>query len=497
MQNQPQPAVKETKETAQGFLGSVFKFSISTYVNFIIYGVTLLFIGRLIPDDVYGPVSLFITYSTLVMNIAILGLDQSFIRFFNEPPNGISTKSLFGVCYSLASGAMLLLSFVGSVFLPAFLMNIIGLSFDFNYLPLLFLNAFFLMISRFYNVAYRMEQNIPMFTLQSILSQFFSKLFYLVGFFFPNPKNGMLYAAVLGMALFSLFFTFLRRKKILPQKNAFSTPVLKTVLPYGIALAPSAVLIYLNSAFSSSFIGRTLGDSSLGLFTYAATLSNVVTVIQGGFATFWGAYMFANYKTQQKRIMQVHNYLNLLILCFFTCIVMFQDILFWLLPMYAAAKYIFPVIMLSAVFTILGEGTVYGIQIARKPIFDTIGIGLSLVVNVVLCILLVPRLDILGAALALAISSFVMFAFRTVVAQRFYRTIEHPTKTLAALVTCMITACFGYIFANDFWPKALVCLAALGVYCLLYKQELIRCIQLGIGFLKGLPTMLKKEKNNK
>ncbi len=493
MQNQPQVSVKETKETAQGFLGSIFKFSISTYVNFIIYGVTLLFIGRFIPDDIYGPVALFITYSTLVMNIAILGLDQSFIRFFNEPPEHISTKSLFGICYTLAGGAMLILSFIGSVFLPAFLMNIIGLSFDFNYLPLLFLNAFFLMISRFYNVAYRMEQNIPMFTIQSILSQFFSKLFYLVGFFFPNPKNAMLYTAVLGMALFSFFFTFLRRKEIVPAKSAFSAPVLKTILPYGIALAPSAVLIYLNSAFSASYIGRTLGDSSLGLFTYAVTLSNVVTIIQGGFATFWGAYMFANYKTQQKRIMQVHNYLNLLILCFFTCIVMFQDILFWLLPMYAAAKYIFPIMMLSAVFTILGEGTVYGIQIARKPIFDTIGIGLSLVVNILLCIVLIPRLGILGAALALAISSFIMFTFRTVVAQRFYRTIEHPTKTLTALATCMITACFGYIFADNFWLKALVCFAALGVYCLLYRKELMRCIELGLQVLKSLPNMLKKK----
>ena len=480
-------------KTAEGFLGSVFKFSISTYINFIIYGITLLIIGRFIPDVIYGPINAFISLSTVVMNIAILGLDQSYIRFFHEPPADISTKSLFGACYFIACGCMALLALAGCLLFPVLLMQVMGLAFSFNYLPLLFLNAFFLMLSRFYNVAYRMEQNIPLFTLQSILSQFFSKLFYLVGFFFSSPKNAMLYACVIGTAIFTLMFTFIRRRQILPSKNAFSPPVIKDILPYGIALAPAAVLIFANSSFSTVYIGRILGEGSQGLFGFASSLSNIVTVIQGGFATFWGAYVFANYKTEQKRISSVHNYLNLLILLFFTAIILFQDVLFWLLPMYSDAKMIFPIMMLAPVFTILGEGTVYGISIARKPIFDTLGIALSFIANIILSIVLIGRFSLMGAAAALALSSFVMFAFRTLVAQRFYRTVENPVKTILALLMCNITACFGCIFANDFLLKALVCCGSAAVYCFMYKKEVKRCFALGIGIIKSIPSMLKRK----
>jgi Membrane protein involved in the export of O-antigen and teichoic acid len=483
-----------TENTSKGFISSILKFSISTYINFIIYGATLLLVGRLIPDNIYGPVNTFADLSITVMNIAILGLDQSFIRFFHEPPEGISKKGLFGVCFTFACGALTVLSVLGCVIFPKWLLGVLRIEIAFNYLPLLFLNALFLMVSRFYNVAYRMEQNIFMFTVQSVLSQFFSKLFYLLGFFADDPKSGMLYATVLGMGLFSLVFTLIRRKEILPTKQSFSPSVLKNILPYGLALAPSAVLIYANSAFSKVFLGATLTASAQGIFGYAAALSNIVTVVQGGFATFWGAYVFANYKTEQKRIASVHNYLNLIILCFFTCIVMFQDLLFMLLPMYAQAKYIFPVMMLSAVFAILGEGTVYGIQIARKPIFDTIGIALSLAVNIVCCVWLVPHFELLGAAMALALSGFVMFAFRTVVAQKFYKTVESPVKTCIALLVCNITAYFGYIFASNFYTKALVCLGAIGIYCLLYKAELVSCITIG---WQTIGSFIKKNKATK
>ena len=485
---------KKSPSSAESFIGSVFKFSISTYVNFIIYGFAILITGIFVPPEVNAPVSLFLNISTLLMNVAILGLDQSFIRFFGEPPAGLSEKNLFGICFSLSSSFLVLLALLGCLVFPDTLSALLGFQLDFNVVPLLFLNAFLLMVARYFNVAYRMEQNIKLFTLESVLMQFFSKLFYLAGAFFARPVFAMVLCCVGGTAAFVLAFTFLRRGAILPERKAFSSGALRTLLPYGLALAPTAVLLYLNSSFSMVFIKRVLGDGPQGIFSFASTLSNVVTVVQAGFATFWGAFVYTNYRTEQAKIRRVHDYLDFIILVFFTLLIIFEDVLFWLLPQYRQALSIFPLMMLAAVFTILSEGTVYGISIARRPIFDTIGIALSLASNIGLCYLLVPRFQLLGAAAALALSSFLMFLFRTLIAQAFYRTIDHPLKTACALALCIATACLGCILADRFLWKGLVCLAVIGVYCVMYKKELVRCWRLGMDILAGVWTAVFKKK---
>ncbi len=484
--------------SAGGFVGAVFKFSISTYVNFIIYGVAILLTGIFIPPEINAPVDLFFTLSLLTMNIAILGLDQSYIRFFHEKVGSLSKKDLFGICLSLSALVLLILSLFGVLLFPAQLTALSGLPAKGYILPALFLNAFFLMLARYFNVAYRMEQNMALFTAESVLSQFFSKLFLLVGFFVTrqgdDAAGAMIAAGVVGMGAFVAVFTFLRRKTLLPGKGAFQKDALGQLVPYGLALAPTAVLLYLNSSFSKIFVQNHLGSGDLGLFSFAVLLSNVVTVIQAGFATFWGAYVFANYRTQQRRIARVHDFLNLLILVFFAALVAFENVLFFFLPKYRGALPIFPVLMLGAVFTILSEGTVYGIAIARRPVFDTLGIALALVSNIALSFVLVPRFGLMGAAAALSLSSFAMFAFRTLIAQRFYPTVDHPAKTGVALGLAVGLAVFGAIFWDKAAFKFLVSLGVAGVYCLLYKRELARLWRLAMEILAALGQMFARNK---
>ena len=73
-------------------LVSIFKYSIATWINFIIYGASLLLVAWFIPAATWGQLDIFISTSTLIMNICILGLDQSFMRFFNEPPEPLDKR---------------------------------------------------------------------------------------------------------------------------------------------------------------------------------------------------------------------------------------------------------------------------------------------------------------------------------------------------------------------------------------------------------------------
>lgn len=487
-------ANKTDTNSTTGFVGSIFKFSISTVINIAIFGTALLLSSVMSSLGVftqgeYGQAGNFVSWTNTIMTIVILGLDQTFIRFYHNPPGNLSKNGLFRICFYFSSAAMVIVGAVCSTLLQMPIYK--ALNFEIvgpGIIPLLFLNAFFYMVLRYFNVLYRMEMNIRVYTVESIFMQFFYKLFYLAGAFaYPaNPLAGMIGASIIGLGGFAMVFSFIRRKTLRPRPQEFRAGAYRTLLPYAAATAPTAVLVTLNASVAGSFIIARLGSDAAGIYVYANSLSNAVTLIQGGFASFWGAYMFENYKTQQKRILQVHDYLNFVILCFFAVLVAFEDIIFWVLRGFAEVQAIFPIMMLSAVFTILGETTVYGNAIARKPIFDTIGIGLGFVTNVILLQALTGSFQLYGAAIALAVANFVAFLFRTITAQRLYRSIESPARTIVSVAIAIALAIAGTLLNYYFIPKLLCCLAGLALYCVLYRKQLRGLWQIATSILNSL-----------
>ncbi len=470
-----------------GFLVSILKYSIATVINFLIYGVSLLLVAWLVDPAVWGQVDIFLSTSTLFMNICILGLDQSFIRFFNEPPHPLDKTSLFGACFGLSTLVLIVTCIISCVFFPQQVLSIF-----FNnplsdvYLAMLFLNAFLAMIGRYMNIMYRMEGNIKLYTLESVAMQFFSKMFYLVAVFInPNFENMVLWA-VGGMAIFAFIFLFPNRHWVSFSPTVLFSKANKRLLPYGLALAPTAVMLWLNSLFSKVYISKTIGDGPAGVFSMVSLLSNVVAIIQAGFATFWSAFIYANYKTEQEKIKQVHDYLTFLIVEFFCVLLAFEDIIFMFLGKgYRSGMNVFPIMLLVPVFLIIAETTVYGISIAKKPIHDTIGIGLSVIGNVAFCMILAPKFGLYGVCIALMLSNFVMFVYRTVVGQKFYSSIVSGKRTTVVITLLFILTCGACMLSHNFLAKLALSAAGMIAYIIIYRSQLMSAITLGKEILSG------------
>lgn len=64
--------------------------------------------------------------------------------------------------------------------------------------------------------------------------------------------------------------------------------IYRAALPYGIVLAPAAILIPLYRAICLSFLGNYAPAAEQGSFDFAYTLAQLVTTIQAGFSTYWG-----------------------------------------------------------------------------------------------------------------------------------------------------------------------------------------------------------------
>ena len=474
-------------------LVSILKYSIATVINFLIYGISLLLVAWLVDPAVWGQADIFISTSTLFMNICILGLDQSFIRFFNEPPQPLDKYSLFGACFGLSGLVLIITAVISCVFFPQ---QVLGIFFTEKmgniYLAMLFLNAFMAMIGRYLNIMYRMEGSIKLYTIESVAMQFFSKMFYLVAVFInPSVENIILWFTI-GMCLFAFIFLWPNRSWVSFSPSVLFSKANRQLLPYGLALAPTAIMLWLNSLFSKIYISKTIGNGPAGVFSMVSLLSNVVAIIQAGFATFWSAFIYANYKTEQEKIKQVHDYITFLIVEFLCVLLAFEDVIFFFLgPEYRSGMAVFPIMLLVPVFLIIAETTVYGISIAKKPVHDTIGIGLSVVCNILFCILLAPKFGLYGVCMALAGSNIVMFAYRTVVAQMFYRSVVSYGRTMLVIAIMFVLVAAACLLNNNFMAKLAVSVGGMVVYIIIYRKQLKSAIDLAKGIVSDFMAKRK------
>ena len=142
--------------------------------------------------------------------------------------------------------------------------------------------------------------------------------------------------------------------------------------------------------------------------------------------------------------------------------------------------------MLSSVFAILIEGTVYGNSIARKPWHDTIGIGIGALSNLGLCAAFVPRFGMTGAAFALAASNGLAFLYRSVTGQMYYRTIPSFAKTISGFLLAFAVTAAGTLLWQHFVLKFVLTGAVLFIYCTLYRAQLLKLWNMGLGIQRGL-----------
>lgn len=472
----------------ESFAGNVMKYSVATYLGFGISGAALIVKGVL-PSESYAVPASFMAHTTALMNVGMLGLDQGLLRFYHDPPAGTTGRRMFAACTRLSLLVMLLMGGIGSAFWAAPLAEALGLGGSAMLVPLLFLNAALYMLVRYLNVLLRLENNVRAYTSETLWMQACLNLIYLLPGFFTQSPLAFVLAAVASFGGVALFYWMRAGVSRTPGHAPVRglkpyADIYRAALPYSIVLAPAAILIPLYRAICLSFLGIYTPAAQQGAFDFAYTLAQLVTTVQAGFSTYWGPYVYAHYRTEQERIGRMHDLLNFLIFAFFCVLVMFEDIIFWIFPSKADCQAYFPLMMLAVVFSILCEGTVYGNTIARRPYHDTIGTAVGLAVSLAVCLALVPNFGVMGAAAGLTAANAAMFLYRTITGQHYYRTIPSYSRTVCGFLLAAAVAGIGVVFAGKFMVKFALTGAILFVYCNIYRVQLARLWQLGMGLAR-------------
>jgi O-antigen/teichoic acid export membrane protein len=143
-----------------------------------------------------------------------------------------------------------------------------------------------------------------------------------------------------------------------------------------------------------------------------------------GFQGAWTPVVMKNYREKgaPEKFMVVFNYYLFLVLSILIGLSIFgREILLLLTTQtFSEGFVVVPLLVLGAILASIGQYFTYGIQIALKSHY-TLYLNLSaLVINVILNFVLIPRLGIVGAALATVLSFTFLSIAAMAISQRLY-----------------------------------------------------------------------------
>lgn len=467
----------------------ILHFSVSTWVNFVLGFLSTFILTRVFMPEVLGTINLFYSTITAFLYIVCLGLNTGFVRFFNETPNGESTalflfKLLFiSIIFALILGIVSYLFFADN--LVEFFLDRRGRSL----MICIFIGIIDQVIFRFLNLSLRMRMDIRRFNLQAILINIITRLSVLLGAIIDSTSaEWAIYMNTLCMTLLVVYCLIWQRWEWKPAEFDFSFKGYRTVFLFSIFSVLGSLAISINTLASQLVLKNFIGTYAVGIFTSAAIFSSVLSALQGGFSNYWSAYMYANYKDEDKRewIMEVHDIITLACIIIIALFFSFRSIIYLFIGIeFRASKEFFSLILLYPLLMFASETTQYGLSIKNKAHVITIIAILSLLTNIFIGIVLIPRIGIAGMAWGNAVSGIISYSLLTILGQHNFESIKSKARTTMGVGIIIILSFLAYFFKEDL-PIIITSIISVGITCTIYKTTLRKIYSLSKQYIKGI-----------
>lgn len=282
-----------------------------------------------------------------------------------------------------------------------------------------------------------------------------SNLLFLLVFRLGLP--GYFISQILSYGLSFLLMLFLAGRKgsgfvIHPEKTEAGRALEKEMLDYGKPMILYSTGAWINNAADRYFVSLLCGVAVNGVYGVAYKIPSILTVFQRIFAQAWqmsATKSLTEDEEQRREGMKSPEfysrmygaYLAFMVLgcAFLILIVRPLSLFLFRKDFFEAWRYV-PPLLVSVVFGAL-TGFLGSICLAYKD-SKAMGLatGIGAAVNVVLNALLIPKYQAMGAAIATAVSYFVMYGMAFFFVGRHVRLKTSPVKNLAAFVLIAVQA---------------------------------------------------------
>lgn len=422
--------MKEEKPSAfSGFL----RYFYGNFVVLILGFISVPLITRFMSTDEYGRAGMFTTAVTVIYIFAILGMDQTYIRYYYK--EGVNRLTLMKQCLFPAVGIVAVLSVI-YIFCAEYANQFLFGESSTDVTVLVISYTIISVFERFMFLDIRMQQNGKLYSNLNILSKalyiaLVFGAFYLMG----DNFRVVLYAMTISLGVVTAFITirYVRIHSGSRTESENANPISqKELIRYGMPFVLVLLMEWLLSSCDRWAIRVWRNYDELGIYSSAMNIMSILLTFKATFVAFWSPVAMEKYerasdnggKSQEEC---VSFFRQAFAVTQFLCIlgafglIMFRDVIVLLLgAKYRGAVTIIPFLTLMPIFSIMFEITNQGIKFQKKNRYLNYASAAAIVCNLIGNYFLVPIWGGAGAAIATGITYIVYFAIGSFFSEKCY-----------------------------------------------------------------------------
>lgn len=471
------------------FFSSLLKFAIGPLGAALISFITVPVTTWLVDPEQFGLTTMFTLLQTLITSFIYLGLDQAYVREYN---NKKYSKSKLLLNSSLLP---LLISGVAIVILILFMEPIsIYLFSEVNYILMNCLMVWlpFIVIERFLLLNIRMQEKGMQYSLYNILTRIFIMILTIgLLLYYERTYTSIVLGTMLSQIISCIILMIMSRNQFDFKNDNIDLSLIKNILKFGLPILPSVIIVWVLNSSDRLVLNQYSTINEIGIYFAAMKLVTALNMIQSIFATFWVpmAYRWHEENVEKEQFEKVSYGLGIFMGMIFIGVLLCKKIMIMILsPEYSEAQYILPFLLFSPIMYTMSETTTLGIAFSRKTHFNIWVSLIAAAVNLSINFALVPYIGGVGAAMGTGIAYIAFFWARTLISRRYWYKFELKFYFINMIVL-LIAAITNIIVRNSsIYVINVIFLVAFIVVNLPFINRIIN--------LKDLGQMIKKYKKS-
>ena len=394
----------------RGFFENSSIYMFSSAFSFAVSILVLPVYTRYLSPSDFGIVVLFLMFGNLLIGFLSINLHFSTYRYYFKYKDNMekfrvlnSTNLIFLLLIFLLSGGLIyfLSGWFSSILFDKLLTKkLIQLSFLSGCLEYLFLYMTTLLNAEIRSIPFT-GITVSRILLNTILS------FYFI-FQYSLTYMARINAILITQGILVLCLIFI-------TKNMFSTKIslasLKKSLKLSFPIIPHQMIGMIQGSFDKTMLNKYTGSISVGFYSFGERFSLVLKATMDSVGKVWNPFFMdkAHENTEEsKREIVIRFYeLAYLFMIIGLCLIYFSEEMIKLLTTkeFYPSMYVVPVYVYYYLFAIIGTFTMNQISFSEKMIYILPASIISVIINIILNILLIPKFGAVGAACATAVAA--------------------------------------------------------------------------------------------
>lgn len=405
----------------ENFFSSLLKFAVGPLGGAVISFITVPLTTWLVDPEQFGLTTMFTLLQTLLTSFIYLGLDQAYVREYNNSKYSNSKLLLNSILLPLFISGIAMIGIF-------FLMNPVSIYLfsEVNYLLMNCLIVWlpFVVIERFLLLNIRMQEKGLQYSMYNILTKIFIMILtigLLLGY--ERTYTSIVLGTVLSQIISCIILIFLSQKQFSFKNNQIDFALIKQMLKFGVPILPSVIIVWVLNSSDRLVLNYYSTIDEIGIYFAAMKLVTALNMIQSIFASFWVpmAYRWHEEGVEKEQFEKVSYGLGVFMGVLFIGVLLFKKIMVMILsPEYSDAQYILPFLLFSPIMYTMSETTTLGIAFSRKTHFNIWVSLIAAIVNLVVNFTFVPLIGGVGAAMGTGIAYIAFFWARTLISRRYW-----------------------------------------------------------------------------